>query len=64
MMRESIRAAVENGMAPEAVAEQVHRAVVEERFWVLTHPEHTGAIERRASRIAAGKPPLPEPQSS
>jgi NAD(P)-dependent dehydrogenase (short-subunit alcohol dehydrogenase family) len=61
MMREQLRAAIANGMAPEEVAEQVHRAVIEERFWVLTHPERNGAIERRTRTILEGSPPVFEP---
>jgi NAD(P)-dependent dehydrogenase (short-subunit alcohol dehydrogenase family) len=57
MMRDHLRAAVENGTAPEDVAEQVHDAVLERRFWVLTHPDRNGAIERRTQGILTGKIP-------
>ncbi|HSY21289.1 MAG TPA: SDR family NAD(P)-dependent oxidoreductase [Polyangiaceae bacterium] len=57
MMRDHVRGAVENGTAPEDVADQVHDAVVERRFWVLTHPARSGAIERRTQGILAGKIP-------
>ena len=57
MMRDHVRVAVENGSAPEDVASQVHDAVVEGRFWVLTHPERNAAIERRNQGILSGKIP-------
>jgi NAD(P)-dependent dehydrogenase (short-subunit alcohol dehydrogenase family) len=57
MMRDHVRSAVENGTAPEDVADQVHDAVVERRFWVLTHPDRNGAIERRTQGILKGKIP-------
>ncbi len=57
MMREGVRAAVAAGIAPEEVAEQVHGAVLEDRFWVLTHPERNGQIQRRTQRIVEEQPP-------
>jgi NAD(P)-dependent dehydrogenase (short-subunit alcohol dehydrogenase family) len=57
MMRDHVRAAVQNGTDPEDVAEQVHDAIVEGRFWVLTHPERNSAVERRAQGILTGKIP-------
>lgn len=57
MMRDHVRVAVENGSAPEDVANQVHDAVVEGRFWVLTHPHRNPAVERRTAGILTGKIP-------
>lgn len=57
MMRDHVRVAVENGSAPEDVADQVHDAVVEGRFWVLTHPDRNAAVERRTEGILTGKIP-------
>jgi NAD(P)-dependent dehydrogenase (short-subunit alcohol dehydrogenase family) len=61
MMREQLRAAIANGTPPEDIAEQVHGAVIEERFWVLTHPERNGAIERRMRTLLEGGQPEFEP---
>jgi NAD(P)-dependent dehydrogenase (short-subunit alcohol dehydrogenase family) len=63
MMRDRIRAAVDGGIEPEDIAEQVHHAVVEERFWVLSHPERNGEIERRMRGILEGKTPAGEPEA-
>jgi len=46
-----------SGMAPERVAEEVHDAVVTNRFYVLTHPEMTPGIERRMKAIVEGANP-------
>ena len=46
-----------SGMAPEEVADQVHDAVVANRFYVLTHPEMTPGIERRMKAIVEGTNP-------
>jgi NAD(P)-dependent dehydrogenase (short-subunit alcohol dehydrogenase family) len=50
-IRERTRATVAAGMPPEEVADKVLRAIVEERFWVLTHPITKGAIEARMRGI-------------
>jgi NAD(P)-dependent dehydrogenase (short-subunit alcohol dehydrogenase family) len=51
MMEGMVRSAVASGIPPEVVAEKVLRAVVEERFWVLTHPKTKGAVEKRMRGI-------------
>jgi NAD(P)-dependent dehydrogenase (short-subunit alcohol dehydrogenase family) len=51
MMEGMVRAAVAAGIPPEAVAEKVLRAVVEERFWVLTHPKTKATVEKRMRGI-------------
>ncbi|MYA20649.1 MAG: SDR family NAD(P)-dependent oxidoreductase [Chloroflexi bacterium] len=38
---------------PRDVGEMVLRAVRENRFWIITHPERRGTIERRAERLLA-----------
>ena len=45
------------GMAPDQVAEAVHDAVVNNRFYILTHPEMTPGIERRMKAIIEGSNP-------
>jgi NAD(P)-dependent dehydrogenase (short-subunit alcohol dehydrogenase family) len=47
----------ETGMAPEALAEHVMRAIEDERFYVLTHPEGTPFIEERMRHLLEGKNP-------
>jgi NAD(P)-dependent dehydrogenase (short-subunit alcohol dehydrogenase family) len=47
----AVRAAVENGIPPEAVAEKVLRAIVEERFWIITHSKTKKMIEKRMRGI-------------
>lgn len=46
-------------MPPEEVAEAVVRAVREDRFWILTHPEALPAVEARTRRILRGRNPEP-----
>ncbi|CAN5459910.1 SDR family NAD(P)-dependent oxidoreductase [soil metagenome] len=48
---------MEAGMSPEEVAEHVFQAMAEDRFYVLTHPEHTPGIAERMTNIVEGKPP-------
>ncbi len=50
-IKERTRATVAAGMPPEEVADMVLRAIVEERFWVLTHPQTKSAIEARMRGI-------------
>jgi NAD(P)-dependent dehydrogenase (short-subunit alcohol dehydrogenase family) len=46
-----------SGLAPERVADEVHDAVLANRFYVLTHPEMTSGIERRMKAIVGGTNP-------
>jgi NAD(P)-dependent dehydrogenase (short-subunit alcohol dehydrogenase family) len=57
MIRAQMRSTIEAGIAPEAVADQVVGAVVENRFWVLTHPSTRSAIEARTRGILDGSAP-------
>ncbi|MEP1124700.1 MAG: SDR family NAD(P)-dependent oxidoreductase [Ilumatobacter sp.] len=50
---------VASGIPTADVAEAVHDAVVNDEFWILTHPESTPAITERARQIVDGiNPPL------
>jgi NAD(P)-dependent dehydrogenase (short-subunit alcohol dehydrogenase family) len=40
--------------SPAFVADRVHDAVVEERFWVFTHPHTTAIVKRWADAMASG----------
>ncbi|MGH1341117.1 MAG: SDR family NAD(P)-dependent oxidoreductase [Nannocystales bacterium] len=52
---------VARGIPAEAVADAVHEAIVEGRFYIFTHPEMTPAFEDRFSRMVAGKNPKTRP---
>ena len=52
-----LQRALEEGMAPEAVAELVFQAVREERFYILTHPERNWQIRDRMEDILLGRNP-------
>jgi NAD(P)-dependent dehydrogenase (short-subunit alcohol dehydrogenase family) len=52
-----MRLLVGAGIPPERVAERIVEAVREERFYLLTHPELAGAVERRARGILEGRAP-------
>jgi NAD(P)-dependent dehydrogenase (short-subunit alcohol dehydrogenase family) len=48
------------GMPPIEVADHVFNAIREDRFFILTHPEHNERIEKRLGRILNDGIPLPE----
>ena len=56
-MLDMIRGIFAGGMPPAEVAAQVFEAIVNERFYVLTHPEHNGVIRARVDAIVGGGPP-------
>jgi NAD(P)-dependent dehydrogenase (short-subunit alcohol dehydrogenase family) len=56
-----VRSAIAGGIPPAQVADQVLDAVVNERFWVLTHPETKKAVERRLRGAVEGKNPAFDP---
>jgi len=51
-----IDTAMREGMAPEAVADKVHDAVVHDQFWVITHPEMLDGYAARSDEILALRP--------
>jgi NAD(P)-dependent dehydrogenase (short-subunit alcohol dehydrogenase family) len=55
-----IRQAFENGMDPLEVADHVFKAIREDQFYILTHPELNDRIEKRIGRILTGGVPLPD----
>jgi NAD(P)-dependent dehydrogenase (short-subunit alcohol dehydrogenase family) len=57
MMEQLVRAAVAGGISADEVAEQVLQAILEERFWILTHPKTKKAVERRMRGIVENKAP-------
>jgi NAD(P)-dependent dehydrogenase (short-subunit alcohol dehydrogenase family) len=57
-----IRAALASGIVPAAVADLVFRAVRDERFYILTHPDITQArVGARMADIFENRTPTPVP---
>ncbi len=52
-----VREAVQNGIDPAEVAEQVLDAIRSQRFWILTHPDSREAPAERMQRAANGENP-------
>jgi NAD(P)-dependent dehydrogenase (short-subunit alcohol dehydrogenase family) len=50
---------VESGLDPAVVATAVRDAIVGNRFWILTHPEYSGAMLSRYGAAAKGSNPQP-----
>jgi NAD(P)-dependent dehydrogenase (short-subunit alcohol dehydrogenase family) len=57
MMSSMMRAAIAGGIPPEEVAGQVLSAIVEERFWVITHPKTKKGVEKRLRGAIEGQNP-------
>jgi NAD(P)-dependent dehydrogenase (short-subunit alcohol dehydrogenase family) len=55
--------AVANGIPPSEVADQVVRAILEERFYIFTHPKMLGAFKKRAEDILAQRNPTFDPSA-
>lgn len=56
-MLDAARKAVESGMSPIELAGHVFRAIQEERFYILTHPEEMLSIRERMENILYGRNP-------
>jgi NAD(P)-dependent dehydrogenase (short-subunit alcohol dehydrogenase family) len=56
-VRDFIKSAVEGGIPPSEVADQVFDAVVARRFYVLTHPYSVPWVKARVDRIVEGGDP-------
>lgn len=54
-----IEALVAGGIPAMQVADAVHDAVIENRFWILTHEESKPAVIARAQQIVGGVNPTP-----
>jgi len=52
-----MNAFVEAGISPLQVADQVFEAIKEERFYILTHPEFTPAVQLRMDSLVSGDNP-------
>ena len=53
-----LRRAVQSGkMSADDIARATLQAVIEERFWILTHPKILGAVRMRMEDVLAGRNP-------
>jgi hypothetical protein len=57
LAQERSRAAVAAGIPPEVVADKVLRAILEERFWIITHSKTKKDIEARMRSILEDRAP-------
>jgi short-subunit dehydrogenase len=57
VVREWVGEQLKQGLSPRAVGEQVLAAIRDERFYILTHPSWTPAIEQRMQDIVRGNNP-------
>ena len=57
MMLEMLKGIFAGGMAPAETARIVFDAIVNERFYVLTHPEHNPLLQKRGQALVDGGPP-------
>ncbi len=57
--RALLRALIEGSMPAEDVADQVLDAVLNQRFYVLTHENTDAAVEKRMQRILRNENPMP-----
>ncbi len=57
----AVHAAVEHGIPAEVVAEKVHSAIVDGRFYILTHSKTKRLIEHRMKDILEGTNPQYDP---
>ncbi len=57
MARAFVRDQLASGMAPAAVAELVHDAVRDDRFWIFTDPTMVAALEPRYQAVLAAENP-------
>jgi len=59
IFREWLSEQLKQGLTPRAVGDLVVAAIRDERFYILTHPELTPAIEQRLRDILSGSNPTP-----
>ncbi len=55
--REAFAQAIAAGLSPQEVADHIFKAIVDEKFYILTHPETKEWIEDRTARIVQGSNP-------
>jgi NAD(P)-dependent dehydrogenase (short-subunit alcohol dehydrogenase family) len=54
-----LKQSLDTAMDPAEVAQQVRDAIVDDRFWITTHPEFLSAVTQRADDIVRGRNPIP-----
>ncbi len=54
---EYISAVLAAGLAPSAIADLVHDAVLNETFWIFSHPEMLPGIRQRTDEMLSGRNP-------
>ena len=59
--RKQVESLLAAGLAPTKVGELVLRAIREERFWILTHPEWKSSIRHRLENVLEERDPTPAP---
>ncbi len=61
LIREAMRQMLEDSISPEQVADLVHAAVVDERFYIFTHQGTGAAVEQRMRQmVQAENPEMPQ----
>ena len=55
---EATKSGIDAGISPEEVADHVFRAIRDEKFYILTHPEANPLIQNRVERILQGRNPF------
>jgi len=63
-LTEALTKLMENAMTPEQYAKLVFKAIEENRFYVLSHPEYTPKIKLRLHDILLGRNPTAPPPAS
>jgi NAD(P)-dependent dehydrogenase (short-subunit alcohol dehydrogenase family) len=56
-MRDVLGKLISGGIAPEQVAEEVLNAVLDDRFWIRTHPDMEPIVKSRCESIIAARTP-------
>lgn len=54
----AIRQLIESGLSAQQVAEEVYQAILDERFYILTHRDWKGIIKKRMENIIAEGNPI------
>jgi NADP-dependent 3-hydroxy acid dehydrogenase YdfG len=55
---EEYQRAVETGMSPHKVAERVFQSIIDDQFYIVTHPEFMPIVKARMEAITQGHNPL------
>jgi hypothetical protein len=58
-MMQQYQQAVENGMAPEVLAGHVFKAIKDDQFYIIPHPEYIPIFKARMGAIVHVRNPMP-----